>query len=90
MMDDGRRSSYNRDYERKGFAMNTHGFSKPEVNMLCRGLTTRYGLVCWPRANKNKWVLVISGYDHTKMMDLIKHYVIPSMYHKFPGFTDWS
>lgn len=31
IMDDGGRSSYNKDYERKGFALNTHGFPKDQV-----------------------------------------------------------
>jgi len=54
IMDDGGRSCYNRDYPRKGFALNTHGFSQPEIEILCQGLQNRYGLDCWLRANKNK------------------------------------
>jgi hypothetical protein len=49
--------------KRKGFAFNTHGFPKPEVEILRQGLEIRYGLDCWLRPNKNKWVIVISGHD---------------------------
>jgi hypothetical protein len=66
-MDDGGRSCYNKDYQRRGFALNTLGapwFSKEEVLSLYEGLKKRYGLRCWYRGNKGKWVLVISGDDH--------------------------
>ena len=85
IMDDGGRSSYNKDFQRKGFALNTHGFSKSEVEMLRQGLENRYGLNCWLRPNKTKWVIVISGHDFHKMMNLIGDFLIPSMYHKIPG-----
>lgn len=61
VMDDGGKSSYNKDYPRKGFALNTHGFSKKEVEILSQGLQSRYGLNCWLKHNKNKWIIVISG-----------------------------
>jgi hypothetical protein len=57
IMDDGGRSCYNKDYERRGFALNTLGapcFSKEEVLSLCKGLKKRYGLRCWCRGNKGK------------------------------------
>lgn len=38
--------------------------------------------------NKNKWIIVISGHDHTKMMNLIRKWIIPSMYHKIPGLQN--
>lgn len=87
IMDDGGRSSYNIDYERKGFALNTHGFPKDQVEILCQGLKTRYDLNCWLKPNKNKWIIVISGHDHEKMKNLIGEFLIPSMFHKIPGFS---
>lgn len=88
IMDDGGRSSYNKDYQRKGFALNTHGFPKDQVEILCQGLQNRYGLHCWLKSNKNKWIIVISGRDHEKMMTLIREFIIPSMYHKIPGINE--
>lgn len=88
IMDNGGRSSYSKDYERKGFSLNTHSFPKNQVEMLIQGLQKRYGLDCWLKMNKNKWIIVISGYDHKKIMELIKPYIIPSMYHKIPGVNE--
>lgn len=84
IMDDGGKSCYNRDVQRKGYSLNTHSFTKQEVEWLARGLQARYGLHCWLKCNKNKWIIVISGHDHDKMMDLIGPYIVPSMYHKMP------
>jgi hypothetical protein len=85
IMDDGGKSCYNKDYQRKGFALNTHGFPKEEVEILCQGLRTRYSLDCWLKLNKKKWIIVISGHDYQKIMDLIGNFLIPSMYHKIPA-----
>jgi hypothetical protein len=85
-MDDGGKSSYNKDYPRKGFALNTHGFPRNQVDILCQGLQNRDHLKCWVKQNKKKWILVISGHDYTKMMNLIGEYIIESMHHKIPRF----
>lgn len=55
IMDDGGRLSYNKDYERKGFSINTHSFPKEQVELVCKGLQNRYGLNCWVKSNKKKW-----------------------------------
>jgi hypothetical protein len=84
IMDDGGRLSYNKDYPRKGFSINTHGFSKGQVEILCDGLKARYGFKCWVKPNKKQWILAISGHDHQKIMELIVPFLVPSMYHKIP------
>lgn len=38
----------------------THSFTKQEVEWLAGGLGARYGLNCWLKPNKNKWIIVIS------------------------------
>ena len=83
-MDDDGRLSYNKDYPRKGFSLNTHGFSKGQVEILCDGLKARYGFKCWVKPNKKQWILAISGHDHQKIMELIVPFLVPSMYHKIP------
>ncbi len=88
MMDDGGRSCYNRDYERKGLVLNTHGFPREQVEILAQGLMKRYGLKCWLKQNKNKWIIVISGHDYEKVMNCIKPFIISSMRHKFPGLSE--
>lgn len=75
-MDDGGKSSYNRDYIRKG----TQGFTRKDVEILCQGLQKKFGLNCWVKPNKNGYVLVISA----QLMDLWGHSIIPSMRDKLP------
>lgn len=90
IMDDGGKFSHNRDFQRKGFALNTHGFPRPQVEILRQSLSTRYGLDCWLRPTKNKWVIVISGHDYRKVMYLIGDFLLHSTYHRIPGLTDSS
>lgn len=86
IMDDGGTSNYNKNYERKGLC--THGFSKRQVEILCKGLQIRDDLNCWLKLNKNKWIIVISGYDYKKIRNLIQQFLIPSMYYKIPGLSN--
>jgi hypothetical protein len=83
-MDDGGKSCYNREYERRGFVLNTQGFTVSDVEILCHGLTSKYGLKCWPKANKKGFIIVISGDSYKLMMSLIDDFIIPSMRHKLP------
>ena len=83
-MDDGGKSSYKKDYVRKGFTFNTQGFRKQEVELLCHGLQTKWDLECWPKPNKKGYVLVISAKSYDKMMNLLGNFIIPSMRHKLP------
>lgn len=88
-MDDGGKLSYNKNFERKGFIFNTHAFSKEEVISLCQGLKNRYGLECWTKLNKRKYIIVISGKSHEIMMKLINPFIIPSMRYKIPFYDEW-
>lgn len=83
-MDDGEKSSYNKDYVRKGFIFNTHGFQESEVELLCQGLETKFGFEWWLKPNKNKHIIVISAKSSEKMMALIDDFIILSMRHKLP------
>ena len=84
-MDDGGRASYTKDYERKGLVLNTQGFLKPHVEILCQGLQKRYNLDCWLKRNKNGYVLVISGKNYDQIMNLMNPFLIDSMRHKIPS-----
>jgi len=86
IMDDGGRSCYNLDFERKGFTLNCHSFSKQNVEILCGGLKNRYGVECWSKKNKGKYVVTISGHCDNTILSLIQPFLIPSMLHKIPGF----
>jgi hypothetical protein len=87
IMDDGSGSCYNKDYQRKGFVVNTQGFEKKDVEILCLGLKNKYGLNCWTKPNKNGFVIVISGKNNQQMLDYITPFIIPSMREKRPGLS---
>ena len=87
-MDDGGRSSYNRDYIRRGLVLNTQGFTRGDVELLCQGLQKKFGLQCWTKPNKNGYVLVISAKSYGVFMNLCGDSIIPSMRHKLPYGTE--
>jgi hypothetical protein len=84
-MDDGGKSCYKKDYPRKGFVFNTQGFEKRDVEILCKGLQTKFALHCWYKPNKKGYVLVISAKSYDAMMDLLGDSIIQSMRHKLPS-----
>lgn len=83
-MDDGGKSSYNKDYVRRGFVFNTQGFEKSHVEFLSQGLKKKFGFDCWIKPNKKGYVIVISAKSYEKMMALFDRFLIPSMRHKLP------
>lgn len=83
-MDDGGRACYNADYPRRGVVFNTHGFAHGEVVALCDGLKARYGLVCWVKMNRKRWILVVSGRMAARMDMLLCSYVHPTMGYTLP------
>jgi hypothetical protein len=87
-MDDGGKLCYNRKYPRKGLTLNTHRFPLEGVETLCKGLEKSFGLDCWCKQNKKRWIIAISGHSHQKMYDLIGNYLIPSMRYKMERADD--
>ena len=83
-MDDGSKMDHTKN-EGKGFHLHTQGFKEEEVESLCNGLNTRYGLKCWKTKNKGKCVVAISGESYEKFVDLIKSDLLPSMQYKIPS-----
>jgi len=86
LMDDGGKASYSKDYERRGLVLNTQGFSKDHVDILCQGLQKRYGFDCWLKPNKNGYIIVISGKNYGTIVTLLNPFLIDSMRYKFPRF----
>jgi hypothetical protein len=79
-MDDGGRLTYD-DYS-KGLVLNTHSFTKEEVEMLALELKTKFNLECWIKLNKRKYIIVISGNNYNQFKNLVIPYIIPSMLYK--------
>nr|YP_010448253.1 hypothetical protein NRL16_pgp036 [Symbiochloris sp. SG-2018]UTQ75734.1 hypothetical protein [Symbiochloris sp. SG-2018] len=87
-MDDGSMKSK----QSKGVILNTHNFSKKEVQQLCFILNEKFNLQCKPRTQKhlikNTWCIYyqiyISGYSYDTLNELILNHLLPEMFYKFP------
>ncbi|GJP33119.1 hypothetical protein CLOM_g2366 [Closterium sp. NIES-68] len=79
-MDDGSIASKNR----LGTVLHTQGFDLSEVQILCQELTEKFALKCWPKLNKGKYCIVISGHSFDIIISLLSPWVIPQMAHKLP------
>ena len=88
-MDDGSLKSK----QSKGVILNTHNFSKKEVEVLCLILHDKFELQCKPRKQKHfvnnetriYYQIYISGYSYDSLRKLIFSYLLPEMYYKFPA-----
>lgn len=83
-MDDGGKLDYTVN-KGKAIVLNTHNFSLNEVNFLKTMLINKFKLKCWIKLNKQKPIIVISGYSYEKVITLIKPFIIPSMIYKLPN-----
>lgn len=87
-MDDGSLKSK----QSKGIILNTHNFSKTEIETLCFILNEKFKLQCKPRKQKHLvnneiriyYQIYISGYSYDLLRKLIFTYLLPEMYYKFP------
>nr|YP_008816001.1 putative LAGLIDADG homing endonuclease [Closterium baillyanum]AGZ90269.1 putative LAGLIDADG homing endonuclease [Closterium baillyanum] len=80
-MDDGSIASK----QRLGTVLHTQGFDLSEVQILCQELTQKFGLKCWPKLNKRKYCIVISGHSFDIIISpASRPWVIPQMAHKLP------
>lgn len=68
----------------KGVFFNTQVFSYKEVNLLSESLNKRYGLLTSLRKQKVGYQIYVSGHSYEKLHELIKPYLIESMWYKFP------
>lgn len=83
-MDDGGKLDYNKNSKNKGLVLNTHSFSKEEVDMMSIELNNKFDLNTSVRLNKNKNIIVINSDSYKKFIDLTYLYIIPSMRYKLP------
>lgn len=82
-MDDGGKMDYGPN-QGKGLVFNTQGFSLEEVSSLCEGLNSKFQLKCWPKKNKSRHVIAVSGRSFEDFQALTKDFIIPSMQEKLP------
>lgn len=79
-MDDGSVKSH----ESRGRILNTHDFTKEEVERLCYVLGEKFSLDAWPRRQRDGTQVYISGYSAPVLQSLLAPIVIPSMRYKLP------
>lgn len=83
-MDDGGKLSYKKDWERKGLVFNTQGFSRAEVETLCKNVSENYSINCWVKENKEKPIIAISGLCSKKLVSAFFEHMHPTMLYKLP------
>lgn len=83
-MDDGGRLDYNKNYKNKGLILNTHSFTKKEVEMMSSELSKKFNLNTVIRLNKNKNIIVILSESYNEFINLTYKYIHPSMRYKLP------
>lgn len=90
-LDDGSMKSK----QSKATILNTHGYTLVEIEWVCKFLTQKYKLKCWPRKQYHVWKgerrlfyqIYISGHSYDTMCDLILPIIkerCPDMLYKFP------
>jgi hypothetical protein len=83
-MDDGGKLDYTKN-KGKGIVFNTHSFSEEEVKQMCIELKEKFNLNSKMKINKNKPIIMISGRDYEKFLNLIDPFIISSMRYKLPS-----
>jgi len=81
-MDDGGKLDYNKHSLNKGLVLNTHSFSKEEVNIMTIQLNSKFNLITDMRLNKNKYIIIIKSESYENFINLTNSYIIPSMRYK--------
>lgn len=79
-MDDGSVKSH----ESHGSILNTHAFSRAEVQLLCGVLRRKFHLEAWPRKQKDGTQIYISGRSARVLQKLLEPHVVPMMRYKLP------
>lgn len=86
-MDDGGKLDYNKNSKNLSVVLNTHSFTKEEVESMTLELSNKFKLNCSTKINKGKSVIVIDSSSFNTFKRLIKPYLIPEMEYKLPKLT---
>lgn len=82
-MDDGGKLDYTAN-SGKGIVFHTQSFSLSEVEDLCNILENQFGYIVWPKKNKNKHIIAVSGKCYDQITSEIYPYILPAMQYKWP------
>ena len=83
-MDDGGRLDYNKNSVNKGLVLNTHSFTREEVEIMSNELSNKFNLNTIIRLNKNKNIIVIQPESYNKFINLTHEHIYPSTRYKLP------
>jgi len=84
-MDDGGKLDYNKNTKNKGLVLNTHSFTKEEVEKMGVELKDKFQLNTSIRLNKNKNIIVINPDSYNNFIKLTYKYIISSIIYKLPN-----
>lgn len=87
-MDDGGKLDYNKNSKNLSVVLNTHSFTKEEVETMTLELSNKFKLNCSTRSNKGKSVIVIDSSSFKTFNKLIKPYLISEMEYKLPKLSE--
>ena len=82
-MDDGSKGDWTKN-RGKQIHLHTHGFTEIEVKSLCEGLSVKWGLEAWPKKNRGRHIVCISGNSFKRFQSIVMSYLVPSFYYKMP------
>ncbi|EKM73727.1 hypothetical protein AGABI1DRAFT_49336 [Agaricus bisporus var. burnettii JB137-S8] len=86
--DDGGKLDYNKNSKNLSVVLNTHCFTKEEVETMAVELSIKFKLNCSTRSNKGKSVIVIDSSSFETFKGIIKPYLIPEMEYKLPKLPE--
>ena len=75
-MDDGGKLDYNKNSKNHSVVLNTHSFTKLEVENMSFELSQKFDLECSIRNNKGKQIIVINSNSFNNFINLIEPYLI--------------
>jgi len=87
-MVDGGKLDYNKNSKNLSVVLNTHSFTKEEVETMAMELSIKFKLNCSTRSNKGKSVIVIDSSSFNAFKRIIKPYLIPEMEYKLPKLPE--
>jgi hypothetical protein len=75
-IDEGKKWDYNKNTQNKSVVLNTHSFTKEEVEIMNSELSDKFNLNISIRLNKNKSIIVINSNSYDKFLNIFDLYII--------------
>ena len=69
-----------------GLKIATNCFTFEDVEFLCQLFRTKYSILASPNKDRDQWIIYIPKKSMPILANLIKNYVVPSMFYKFNNY----